>query len=82
MPPRRKGKASTESVDNYLKAILLSADLRNGAYRVRLWLNVYKVAPASVTNMLQKLAKSLTPSVEYERHRGVLLSTAGKAAGA
>src|SRR5208283_1248903 len=36
------------------------------------------VAPASVTNMLQKLARSPLPFVEYERHHGVLLSAAGK----
>src|SRR5208337_2859963 len=36
------------------------------------------VAPASVTNMLQKLAASSPPLVEYERHRGVQLSLAGK----
>src|SRR5208283_2324014 len=36
------------------------------------------VAPASVTNMLQKLARSPLPFVEYERHHGVRLSDAGK----
>jgi DtxR family transcriptional regulator, Mn-dependent transcriptional regulator len=36
------------------------------------------VAPASVTNMLQKLAAASPPLVEYERHRGVRLSTAGE----
>jgi Mn-dependent DtxR family transcriptional regulator len=36
------------------------------------------VAPASVTNMLQKLAVSPAPLVEYERHGGVQLSAAGK----
>jgi DtxR family Mn-dependent transcriptional regulator len=36
------------------------------------------VAPASVTNMLQKLAAGSPPLVEYERHRGVLLSSAGR----
>ena len=36
------------------------------------------VAPASVTNMLQKLAAGSPPLVEYERHRGVLLSPAGE----
>ena len=33
---------------------------------------------ASVTNMLQKLAADFDPLVEYERHRGVLLSAAGR----
>ena len=36
------------------------------------------VAPASVTNMLQKLAASPASLVDYERHGGVQLSLAGK----
>ncbi len=36
------------------------------------------VAPASVTNMLQKLAAVPTPLVEYESRRGVRLSAAGR----
>ena len=36
------------------------------------------VAPASITNMLQKLAAAPASLVEYERHRGVKLSSAGK----
>jgi DtxR family transcriptional regulator, Mn-dependent transcriptional regulator len=36
------------------------------------------VAPASVTNMLQKLALAASPLVEYQRHRCVQLSPAGK----
>jgi DtxR family Mn-dependent transcriptional regulator len=36
------------------------------------------VAPASVTNMLQKLAALPTPLVEYERHHGVRLTETGK----
>jgi DtxR family Mn-dependent transcriptional regulator len=36
------------------------------------------VAPASVTNMLQKLAAASPPLVEYERHRGVRLAPAGE----
>ena len=36
------------------------------------------VAPASITNMLQKLSSSSPPLVEYERHRGVRLSASGR----
>jgi len=36
------------------------------------------VAPASVTNMIQKLAVVKLPFVDYERHYGVRLSRAGK----
>jgi DtxR family Mn-dependent transcriptional regulator len=81
MPAERRSRANTESVDNYLKAILYlggadAADTRrvsSSALAERLG-----VAPASVTNMLQKLAAAADPPVEYERHRGVRLSPAGK----
>jgi DtxR family Mn-dependent transcriptional regulator len=65
-------------VDNYLKAILLLGgpeENRVAGHALALTLGV---APASVTNMLQKLAAGSPPLVEYERHRGVLLSSAGR----
>ena len=43
-----------------------------------LWQQRLSVAAASVTNMVQRLATGSTPLVRYERHRGVLLSVAGK----
>lgn len=74
MAPRR----NTESVDNYLKAIFALGN--DGARRVgsgeiaaRL-----EIAPASVTNMLQKLAGERDSHVDYERHRGVALTAAGR----
>jgi Mn-dependent DtxR family transcriptional regulator len=78
MPPSRRGNVNTESVDNYLKAILALSGAEE--HRVSSTSLSYRlgVAPASVTNMLQKLASSPLPLVEYERHRGVLLSAAGK----
>ena len=74
--PRTNG--NTESVDNYLKAILSlgGADehrVTSSALAERLG-----VAPASVTNMLQKLAGAPDSLVLYERHRGVQLSAAGR----
>ena len=78
MARSREQKANTESVDNYLKAIFhLSRDGRqrvgSGELAERLG-----VAPASVTNMIQKLAATKPALVEYERHYGVSLSRAGK----
>lgn len=78
MSPNRHIVGSTESVDNYLKAILAlgGADGRNvsgSALAQRLG-----VAPASITNMLQKLASLPQPFVEYEKHRGVRLAAEGK----
>ena len=81
---RRRANGNTESVDNYLKAILALGGVEQpeGAPAQRVtskaladWLGV---APASVTNMLQKLAGLAEPPVVYERHRGVLLSQAGR----
>jgi DtxR family transcriptional regulator, Mn-dependent transcriptional regulator len=78
MPSNRKGNASTESVDNYLKGILALSGPEERRVSSTSLADRLGVAPASVTNMLQKLASSSLPFVEYERHRGVLLSAAGK----
>lgn len=76
----RKGRENTESVDNYLKAILSLSGTEFDGRRVTSTALAERlgVAPASVTNMLQKLAAAAMPLVEYERHRGVLLSEAGR----
>ena len=78
MTPTRRGKTNTESVDNYLKAILALSGPEERRVSSTSLADRLGVAPASVTNMLQKLAASSLPLVEYERHRGVLLSAAGK----
>jgi DtxR family Mn-dependent transcriptional regulator len=78
MPPSRQRNANTESVDNYLKAILALSGPEEQRVSSTSLASRLGVAPASVTNMLQKLASSPLPLVEYERHRGVLLSAAGK----
>ncbi|WP_260704095.1 metal-dependent transcriptional regulator [Edaphobacter flagellatus] len=78
MARSREQLANTESVDNYLKAIFhlgggQKERISSGELAERLG-----VAPASVTNMIQKLAASTPPLVEYERHYGVRLSRAGR----
>lgn len=78
MPPGRQGNVNTESVDNYLKAILDLSGPEERRVSSTSLADRLGVAPASVTNMLQKLASAKLPFVEYERHRGVLLSAAGK----
>src|SRR5664279_4195316 len=75
---RRQPNPNTESVDNYLKAILALGGPEEHRVTSTALSNRLGVAPASVTNMLQKLATSPTPLVDYERHRGVRLSAAGK----
>lgn len=78
MAVRRQPKANTESVDNYLKAIFALGGLEKRRVASKALADRLGVAPASVTNMLQKLASSPKPFVKYERYRGVLLSGAGK----
>ena len=78
MAPRRQPNKTSESIDNYLKAILALGEPENGRVTGSALANRLGVAPASVTNMLQKLAASDKPLVEYERHRGVRLSEEGR----
>lgn len=78
MARSREQMANTESVDNYLKAIFQLGGgqkdrVTSGQLAERLG-----VAPASVTSMIQKLASSTPPLVDYERHYGVSLLRAGK----
>lgn len=69
---------NTESVDDYLKAIYsISGDERRwvGGSEVAARLHI---APASVTNMLQKLALQPKSFVDYKRGEGVRLTIAGR----
>ena len=78
MPPRTSGPYTTESVDDYLKAILElggSAEERVTSNALAQHLGV---RAASVTGMLQKLAAQKPPFVKYEKHHGVRLTAAGK----
>ena len=69
----------TISVQDYLKAIYeLTSDgepANTTALATRL-----RIAPASVTGMIQKLSKVKPPLVEYRKHQGVKLSVQGKKA--
>ena len=78
MPPRTPGPHTTESVDDYLKAIL---ELRHSE-RERVTSNDLAhrlgVRAASVTGMLQKLAAQKPPFVKYKKHHGVRLTANGE----
>lgn len=69
---------SSESVDNYLKAILALGGPEESRVTIKALSLQLAVAPASVTNMLQKLAAAERPLVLYQRHRGVQLSKPGR----
>ncbi len=68
---------NTESVDDYLKAILELS----GPEKARVTSNALAahldIRAASVTGMLQKLAAHKPPLVKYEKHHGVVLTAAG-----
>lgn len=73
----RRVNANTESVDNYLKAIFALGGTDRERVTSTALAKRLGVTPASVTNMLQKLASGSTHLVDYELHRGVRLSPAG-----
>src|SRR5437588_12032706 len=78
VPLKAAPPSTSEAVDDYLKAILE----RTGPADERVTSNALAahlgVRPASVTGMLQKLAAQRPSYVRYEKHRGVLLSPAGR----
>ena len=67
----------SSNTEDYLKAIYErledSGRVTTSALAERL-----NVAPASVTEMVQKLARMQPALVDYERHRGVSLTEAGR----
>lgn len=68
----------SEAVDDYLKAIFkLSGREERQVSSTEIAAHL-TITPASVTNMLQKLAATQPPMVVYEKHYGVKLSKAGK----
>ncbi|WP_348268071.1 metal-dependent transcriptional regulator [Edaphobacter paludis] len=75
---RANWERNTESVDDYLKAIYsIGGDERRRVGGSELAVRL-EVAPASVTNMLQKLASDPKSLVDYKRGEGVKLSGAGR----
>src|ERR1700722_5717671 len=78
--PKHGTAASTgsEAVDDYLKAIFkLSGREERQVSSTEIALHL-AITPASVTNMLQKLAAQTPPLVVYKKHHGAKLSKAGK----
>lgn len=69
----------SRSVQDYLKAIYFHTRYGEPIGTVELS-KTLKVEPASVTNMLQKLVAYDPPLVEYQKHRGAMLTKAGEQA--
>jgi len=76
--PRAHGPYTTESVDDYLKAILELGGNEEERVTSNALAQHLGVRAASVTGMLQKLAAQKPPFVKYEKHHGVRLTGAGK----
>lgn len=78
MVPKSTALFTSESVDDYLKAILELG----GSQELKVTSNALAehlgVRAASVTGMLQKLAGHRPPLVLYEKHHGAKLTMAGK----
>ena len=74
-----KREQLTEAMEDYLKTIyeLVSTHERATPTQIA---EVLHVKPASVTGMLQRLAKFDPPLVEYEKHQGAQLTTTGEKA--
>ena len=68
----------SQSIEDYLKAIYELSQGEDGRASTNDLAEHLAVAPASVTGMLQKLAGTTPPLVEYQKHRGVTLTTQGQ----
>lgn len=73
-----KYSASSESVDDYLKAILELSGAEDNRVTSNALAERLGIRAASVTGMLQKLAGEQPSFVRYEKHRGVRLSPSGR----
>jgi len=70
--------ATSESVDDYLKAILELGGAEDSRVTTNALADRLGVRTPSVTGMLQKLSGQRPAMVLYEKHRGVRLTAAGK----
>ena len=76
--PRSHALVNTESMDDYLKAILELSGTQEQRVTSNALVQQLGVRAASVTGMLQKLAAQKPPFVKYEKHHGVRLTATGK----
>lgn len=70
--------ATSESVDDYLKAILELGGAEESRVTTNALAERLRVRTPSVTGMLKRLAAERPVLVLYEKHRGVRLTAAGK----
>jgi DtxR family transcriptional regulator, Mn-dependent transcriptional regulator len=70
-------EASSKAIEDYLK-VIYDLNLQETRATTNAVAERMGVTPASVTNMLKKLADSQPPLVEYRKHQGVVLTAAGE----
>lgn len=78
MTPRIHGPYTTESADDYLKAMLELGGPQQERVTSNALAQRLGVRAASVTGMFQKLAAQKPPFVKYEKHHGARLTATGK----
>jgi DtxR family Mn-dependent transcriptional regulator len=78
VPAKNIAANHSESVDDYLKAILELGGAEEARVTTNALAERLQVRTPSVTGMLQKLASHHPALVLYEKHRGVRLTAAGK----
>ncbi len=78
MAAKQFSPGTSESVDDYLKAILELAGAEGSRVTTNALAQRLGVRTPSVTGMLQKLAAQRPALILYEKHRGVRLAAAGK----
>ncbi|HTX33548.1 MAG TPA: hypothetical protein VME43_00950, partial [Bryobacteraceae bacterium] len=78
MAAKTTASATSESVDDYLKAILEMGGAEDARVSTNALAARLGVRTPSVTGMLQKLAAQRPALVLYEKHRGVRLTASGK----
>ena len=78
MPTKPITPVTSESVDDYLKAILELGGAEDSRVTTNALAERLGIRTPSVTGMLQKLAAQRPALVLYEKHRGVRLTAAGK----
>ena len=66
----------THSVEDYLKTIYQITTIYDRASTKKI-AQMLKVSPASVTGMMKKLDEINPPLIEYQKHRGVVLTPEG-----
>jgi DtxR family Mn-dependent transcriptional regulator len=78
VPAKSSAPSTSESVDDYLKAILELGGAEESRVATNALAERLKVRTPSVTGMLKRLAAERPALVVYEKHRGVRLTAAGK----